>query len=216
MTKLLIFGPPGSGKGTTAKHFAKYISIEHISSGDLFRDEIAAATELGKKVSVLITQGKLVDDVTTTKLVLHQLEQHENFILDGYPRTHRQATDLLSAHHINGIIQVELADDKIVHRIAQRRMCPRDGSTYHLLFKPPKNEGICDRCHAKLVQRSDDTESTVRDRLTAYKQTTAPALTWLKAQGIPVITIPGDYDLRTEGEALMRKILAWQKVVESQ
>ena len=214
--KLLIFGPPGSGKGTTAKLYADAVGLTHISSGDMFRREIAAGTLLGKNVSKLLQTGALVDDATTSNLVFHQLEGQDDFILDGFPRTLRQATDLLSQISINGVISIELSDDKIIHRISQRRVCPRDGSSYHLLFKPPKVDGKCDRCSAKLIQREDDTPSVVKSRLSMYRETTAPALDFLRSQNIPCITIQGDYDLKSEWPSIIRRLRAWQRVVESQ
>lgn len=214
MTTLLVFGPPGSGKGTTAKLYAEHSQLKHVSSGDLFRTHVQKETALGKRITTLLDQGKLVDDATTCTLVMNYIKEYENIILDGFPRTLSQAKMLLEKRSVQGVIIIELDNESIIARISKRRVCPKDATNYHLHFNPPKQTGVCDVCQSALVQRDDDKEVTVRKRLQEYHSVTWPVVMWLENQDIPIIKISGDFDLRTESEDVINQIDAWQKTVE--
>lgn len=213
--KLLIFGPPGSGKGTLSEQFSLATGIKHISTGDIFREHIKNKDEIGLKISRMSKAG-LVPDSLTNEIVKDRLSKDdvkESFILDGYPRTKNQALFLESISDISGVIFVDLDDESIIKRITHRRICPVDGSIYHLDFKKPKVDGICDICHTKLIQRKDDSVEIVKKRLETYKQLTHPLLELFELQNLPLIHIRGDYDIKTETKNIINKIVDWQKSV---
>lgn len=213
--KLLIFGPPGSGKGTLSDQFSVSTGVKHVSTGDIFREHIKAQDDLGKKI-LQINKGGLVPDSLTNEIVEDRLSQEDvkdSFILDGYPRTVDQALFLEQISNISGVIFVDLEDEAIINRISHRRVCPHDGKIYHLDYKKPKVEGICDNCGSAIIQREDDKPDIVKERLEVYKDKTHPLLELFEQQGLPVLHIRGDYNINTETQGIIDKIVNWQRVL---
>jgi len=179
---LILLGPPGAGKGTQAKLLAASLAIPHISTGDMFRDQKARGTELGKKVQAIMDAGGLVTDEITNAMVDERLGRADvmsGAILDGYPRTVGQA------EHLDGLlarlgrtvgkaVSYEVSEDALVDRISGRRSCPACGAVYHVTQNPPKQVGTCDKDATALVQRADDKPEQVRTRMKEYAAKTAP------------------------------------------
>ncbi len=181
--RIVLLGPPGSGKGTQAVKLAAKLGAAHIATGDLFRTEIAEETELGILANEYIAHGNLVPNDVTNALVESRLTKNdaENFVLDGYPRTLDQANALEAAlkklgKPLDGAFLIDVPDSAIVERAVGRLLCNSCGAIYHLKFKPPQVAGVCDICRSILSVRDDDTPSTVRHRLTVYHRITAPLL----------------------------------------
>lgn len=206
--KLLIFGPPGSGKGTLAHHISTFAHMNHVSTGDIFRQHIKDKDELGMRI-LQINKGGFVSDEIVNEVVQNRLSKDdvkENFILDGYPRTVDQLRFLESISDITGVIFINLEDDRIIDRITRRRVCPKDGTSYHLDFKKPKVDGICDECGTPLVQREDDKKETAMKRLEVYKEKTIPIISFLELENIPMYHVRGDYDI-SKADSLVQKIV---------
>jgi len=187
-----MLGAPGAGKGTQADKIAEKYNIPHISTGDIFRSNIKAGTELGKKAKSFIDQGLLVPDEVTIGMLLdriHEADCENGYILDGFPRTIPQAESLTAALKENGeaidfALDVEVPDANIVNRMAGRRACLKCGATYHTEFAAPKKEGICDKCGSELVLRDDDKPETVQKRLEVYHEQTHPLIDYYKKKGV--------------------------------
>jgi len=189
--RIVLLGPPGSGKGTQAVRLAARLGVAHIATGDLFRAEIASGSELGLLANEYISNGNLVPSDVTNAMVKARLlrPDAQGFILDGYPRTLDQAGALdrelaEMGRSLDVALQIDVPDDAIVERAVGRLVCPVDGTIYHLRFKPPQVAGICDLCRSALVVREDDTPSTVRHRLTVYHRVTEPVLRYYAERGI--------------------------------
>jgi adenylate kinase len=191
--RLVFMGPPGAGKGTQAKAVAEAYGIPHVSSGDIFRAEIAAETELGKQIKGYLDSGALVPDEITVKAVVGRLGAGDcagGWLLDGFPRTEVQARALDEALEaagakLNAVVNLEVDPESIVRRMAGRRVCPKCGRSYHTEHIPPKVEGICDdeACGGRLMTREDDRPETVRQRLATYQQATAPLIDYYDRRG---------------------------------
>ena len=190
--KIIMLGAPGAGKGTQAKQIASKYQIPHISTGDIFRENIKNGTELGKKAKEYMDQGLLVPDELTCDLVMDRISQDDcanGFVLDGFPRTIPQAEALDAAltkvgAKMDFAIDVDVPDSHIVNRMSGRRACLNCGATYHVVAIPPKKEGICDTCGKELVLRDDDKPETVQKRLDVYHDQTQPLIDYYKNQGI--------------------------------
>ena len=186
--KIVMLGAPGAGKGTQAQRIAEKYGIPHISTGDIFRSNIKAGTELGKKAKSFIDQGLLVPDEVTIGMLLdriHEADCKNGYILDGFPRTIPQAESLTEALAANGeaidfALNVDVPDENIINRMSGRRACLGCGATYHITFNPPVKEGICDTCGQELVLRDDDKPETVKKRLDVYHQQTQPLIDYYK------------------------------------
>ena len=173
----IFLGPPGAGKGTLAGIVASRFGFSHVSTGAIFREAIKDQTELGKKVKAVIDAGGLVSDDLTVALVKERLSELKNgFILDGFPRTTGQAKALKDFAKIDGVVNFELADDKVIRRLAGRLVCKNCGKNFHSEFSPPKVEGRCDDCGGELYIRDDDKPESVRKRLEVYNDQTAPLI----------------------------------------
>ena len=189
--KIIMLGAPGAGKGTQAKKIADKYQIPHISTGDIFRANIKEGTELGKKAKSYMDQGLLVPDELTLELIMDRFQNPDcanGYVLDGFPRTIPQAEALTAALEKNGetidyAINVEVPDENIVARMSGRRACLACGATYHVVYAPTKEEGICDRCGEKLVLRDDDKPETVKKRLDVYHSQTQPLIDYYTKQG---------------------------------
>ena len=190
--KIIMLGAPGAGKGTQAKKIAAKYNIPHISTGDIFRENIKNGTELGKKAKTYMDQGLLVPDELVCDLVVDRVQQDDckkGYILDGFPRTIPQAESLDAAlsrlgEAVDYAINVDVPDENIVKRMGGRRACVGCGATYHLVYAAPKKEGICDNCGAELILRDDDKPETVQKRLSVYHEQTQPLIDYYTKKGI--------------------------------
>lgn len=188
----VLFGPPGVGKGTQGARIATAYGIPSISTGAIFRDNVAAGTQLGMVASDYLAKGKLVPDEIVVKLVRDRVSQPdcaEGFLLDGFPRTLKQAEVLEvmlneAGIHLDGVLNFEVPEEELVRRLSGRRVCPQCGATFHVDNVPPKKEGICDFCGAALEQRADDRPESVRTRLHEYQAKTAPVLDFYRERGL--------------------------------
>ena len=200
--KIIMLGAPGAGKGTQAKKIAEVCQIPHISTGDIFRANIKQGTELGKKAKEYMDKGALVPDELTCNLVVDRIKQDDcanGYILDGFPRTIPQAdalTDALKAigQKMDYAVNIDVPDENIVRRMSGRRACVGCGATYHIVYNPPKKEGICDTCGQKLILRDDDKPETVQNRLKVYHEQTQPLIDYYQAQGI-LVSVDGTKDM---------------------
>jgi adenylate kinase len=181
----LIFGPPGSGKGTYATRLESDLGMTAVAMGDVFRDAIKQGTALGKKVENYLKSGQLVPDDVVIEVLekkIHQKEGTTGFILDGFPRTIQQAEALERISKIDAVINLQVPEWIIIARLSSRRICKNCGAIYNLLYLKPKKEGTCDVCGGPLYQREDDTEKVIRDRIKVYKKQTQPLLEYYKGR----------------------------------
>ncbi len=172
---IILFGPQGSGKGTQAKLSSQKYSIPHISTGNIFRENIKNKTELGEKIEKLINSGQLVSDEITNSIIKERLMQDDcsnGFILDGFPRNTVQAEFLENIIQIDLALEIWISDEEAIERIGLRRTCPDCGAVYHLTHIIPKKEGLCDKCNSPLFIRDDDKEEAVKKRLDTYHKQT--------------------------------------------
>ena len=176
--KLIMLGAPGAGKGTQAEVISEHLNIPTISTGNIIREALKSGTELGMKAKEYMDSGRLVPDEVVIGIIRDRLAQDDcqnGFILDGFPRTIPQAEALdRMGVDIDRVIDIEVADETIARRVSGRRVCPACGASYHVDYKKPTSEGVCDKCGATLVQRKDDHPDTVRERLQVYHDQTEP------------------------------------------
>jgi len=192
MLNIILMGPPGAGKGTQATRIIDAFGLPHISTGDIFRENISKGTELGLKAKAIIERGDLVPDDLTIDLVKSRLCQDDcakGYLLDGFPRTINQAEALRKmgpeiGRAVNLVIDITVPDEVLMQRIAGRRVCPKCGASYNIHSMKPAKEGICDRCGAELIQRKDDNPESFKIRLDNYYAQTAPLVDFYKAEGL--------------------------------
>ncbi len=192
--KLILLGPPGSGKGTQAVRITQKYRVPHISTGDIFRSHIRRESALGLEVKNYLDQGLLVPDEVTVRIVENRLTEpdcQDGFLLDGFPRTLMQAKALDEGLQklgkaLTAVINLEVRNDTVIKRMAGRQICSGCGETYNLYFNKPQTEGICDKCNRALYTRSDDTEETIANRLRAYAGQTAPLIGYYSRKGLLV------------------------------
>ncbi len=185
--KLILLGAPGAGKGTQAEVICERFSIPTISTGNIIREALKNGTEMGQKAKTFMDAGQLVPDDIVIGIIKERLGQEDcinGFILDGFPRTIAQAEALDSMGvDIDKVIDIEVPDEKIIARMSGRRVCEKCGASYHLLYKKPAVEGVCDKCAGTLVQRKDDHPDTVTERLKVYHHQTEPLKQYYADQG---------------------------------
>ena len=186
--KLILLGAPGAGKGTQAEIICKALNIPAISTGNIIRESLAQGTEMGLKAKSFMDAGQLVPDDVVIGIIKERLAKDDcanGFILDGFPRTIPQAEALdAMGVIIDKVIDIEVPDEKIAARMSGRRVCKDCGSSYHLEYKAPKAEGVCDACDGELIQRKDDAPETVLDRLAVYHKQTEPLKDYYSKKGI--------------------------------
>jgi len=216
--KIIILGPPGAGKGTQSKMIAEKENIPHISTGDIFRKAIKEKTPLGEKAEGYLAKGLLVPDEIVIGIVEERLKQpdcNKGFVLDGFPRTIEQAKGLDSFMveakiKLDQVVNIYVDPDELIKRFTGRRMCQNCSATFHMCYNPPKVEGTCDKCGAKLIQREDDQIETVKKRLEVYDESTAPLIDFYKEKNIltdvdgskPIDEVFRDIISRLRGERL--------------
>ncbi len=196
---LVLLGPPGAGKGTQAVRLAEKYSIPQVSTGDILRKAVKEKTFLGVKAKSYMNSGKLVPDELVVEIIKERLVENDcenGFILDGFPRTMVQAEKLDNMLHtegkrLNKVINIKVEDDLLIKRLTGRRICKDCGANYHIIFDPPTNEGMCNKCNGELYQRDDDEEDTIISRLDVYKKQTEPLIRYYEKQDM-LATIQGN------------------------
>ena len=189
---ILLMGPPGAGKGTQAANLVNEFAIPHISTGDMFRAAVKEGTELGKQAKACMDAGKLVPDEVTIGIVRERLAKpdcEKGFILDGFPRTVEQADALTGilkeiGLKLTRVLNINVPAAELIERAVGRRICKKCGATYHIKFNLTKVEGICDACGGELFQRADDSEKTMKSRLSVYEAQTKPLIEYYQKAGL--------------------------------
>jgi adenylate kinase len=191
MMDFILLGPPGAGKGTQAKLMIDKWDIPQVSTGDILRAAVREGTPLGVEAKGFMDRGELVPDRVVIGIIAERLKEKDaahGFILDGFPRTIPQAEALQEildglGRDIDHVISIEVDDEELVTRLTGRRMCKACGESFHVVFNPPVEEGVCDRCKGELYQRDDDREQTIRQRLSVYSEQTRPLIAYYEKQG---------------------------------
>jgi len=200
--RIILLGPPGSGKGTQAEKLDDDLGLIRLSTGDMLREAVRNQTELGKMAKGYMDSGGLVPDDVVIGLVKEKISSiKEGFVLDGFPRTVQQAEALGEFVEIDHVINLDVDDEELVNRLTKRRSCPDCNVVYHLLYKPPMKDGLCDKCGAALYHRSDDTEETVRERLKVYRDNTFPLIEYYDKQG-KLVNVDGKGNINEIYEAI--------------
>ena len=213
--KIIMLGAPGAGKGTQAKMIAEKYTIPHISTGDIFRANIKEGTELGQQAKEYMDKGLLVPDELVVNLVVDRLtweDAKNGYVLDGFPRTIPQAEALTKAlaekgEKVDFAIDIDVPDQNIIDRMGGRRACVNCGATYHIVNIPPKVEGICDKCGAKLILRDDDQPETVKKRLDVYHEQTQPLIDYYTEEGV-LKEVDGTVDMMDVFESITKLLEA--------
>ena len=195
---IILLGPPGAGKGTQAARIVEKYNVPHISTGDIFRANIKAGTELGKRAQEYMNRGELVPDELVVEIATDRLaadDCKEGFLLDGFPRTVFQAEKLdeflaSKGRKVEHVLNIEVGRDDLMARLTGRRVCKSCGASFHVVNIPPKQEGICDTCGAELVQRADDNEETASNRIEVYNRETKPLIDYYEKAG-NIVNIDG-------------------------
>jgi adenylate kinase len=190
--KLILLGPPGAGKGTQAKMLTERFEVPQISTGDILRAAVKDGTPMGVKAKAFMDAGALVPDEVVVGIVRERLQKADctsGFILDGFPRTVSQADALRETlaelgRDLDAVISLEVDTEALVERLTGRRTCTNCGKGFHVKFDPPRLDGVCDACGGQLVQRDDDQESTIRNRLAVYHEQTSPLIAYYRQQDL--------------------------------
>jgi adenylate kinase len=189
---LILVGPPGAGKGTQAERLTEDFNLPYFATGNILRAAVAEGTELGKRAKEFMDAGELVPDDVIIGVILEALagdEARDGFLLDGFPRTVRQADALGEAlervgRRLTAVLLIDVVDDEVIRRLSGRRTCMKSGHTYHVEFDPPKHDAVCDQDGSRLVQRDDDKPETIRKRLAVYHDQTEPLVDYYDDRGL--------------------------------
>jgi adenylate kinase len=184
--RMMLLGAPGAGKGTQAKMLIEQLGVPQISTGDMLRSAVGGETALGLEAKGYMDSGQLVPDSLVIGIVKERLAESDcadGFILDGFPRTVEQAQALTGFTSLDRVVSIEVSEEALVGRLCGRRTCKPCGAIYHVVHSPPSTAGHCDACGGELFQRSDDQESSIRERLQEYKNKTSPLTGWYQERG---------------------------------
>jgi adenylate kinase len=215
--RVVLVGPPGAGKGTQAQFIASHLAIPKVSTGDIFRDNVSAGTELGRQAKSFMERGDLVPDEVTVAMVASRLQEEDaqaGFLLDGFPRNVPQAETLKKmladwGMRLDLVLELVVDHDEVIRRLSGRRTCRKCGRVWHIAFDPPSVAGKCDECGGELFQRDDDREETIRHRLEVYQVQTQPLISYYADEGILLgIDATGPVDDVTE-----RALLALRRFI---
>ena len=204
--KIILLGPPGAGKGTIAKALMQHDGSVQISTGDILRAAVAAGTELGKQAEAVMKAGDLVTDELIMEIMEERLQEEDcqqGYLLDGFPRTIPQAEALKAllaklGEKLNCALELDIPREVIIDRLTTRRTCTNCGEIYNVKSKPPRVEGVCDVCGSEIVQRDDETEEAIENRLQVYKEQTAPLVDFYRGEGLLVSVTASDLELVME------------------
>ncbi len=204
---VVFLGPPGSGKGTQAKKLSQELGLMHISTGDILRDAVKNQTELGKRAKEYMDRGELVPDNLMIALIEEVMPKEGGFILDGFPRTVPQALaleEMLRGYKrdVDKVFLFDLSEEVVVERLSGRLTCSQCGAVYHRKYNPPKQEGVCDLCGGKLIQREDDKEEVVRRRYRVYKEQTSPLVEFYQKKN-KLIRLDASQDIQEVNKRLL-------------
>jgi adenylate kinase len=204
--RIVLLGPPGSGKGTQTERLCAELGFTKISTGDLLREAVRNDTPLGAKAKGYMDAGKLVPNELVVDLVKERLKVVKGgVILDGFPRSLEQAQLLDKIAKVDLVVDIAVNEENLVKRLTMRRTCKDCSGVYHLQYNPPKHEDKCDKCHGPLYQRTDDTEKTVRERLKVYKESTLPLTKYYKDRGI-LKQVDGEGDISVVYQRILKAI----------
>jgi adenylate kinase len=203
--KIVLLGSPGVGKGTYANVMKDKLGVPHISTGDLFRENIKKETDLGLRAKKYMDLGELVPDEITTGMLKERISGERGFLLDGYPRTIPQAESLAVMTEIDLVLNFVADDEVIIQRLSGRRICKKCGTIFHTVNLPPKKEGVCDSCGGELYQRDDDKPEAIKERLEIYREKTAPLVKYYQEKGL-LHTVKVNEDFGTHREILLERI----------
>lgn len=208
---LIFLGAPGAGKGTQAEVVSEHLGIPTISTGNIIREALKNGTETGLKAKSYVDAGQLVPDEVVIAIIKERLVQEDcanGFILDGFPRTVPQAEALdQMGLRIDRVIDIEVADEKIMARLSGRRVCEACGASYHLEYKPSKKDGVCDKCGGNTVQRKDDHPDTVKDRLHVYHEQTEPLKEYYRKTG-KLVVVEGQEEVKSTTALTLKAVEA--------
>jgi adenylate kinase len=204
LSRVVLLGPPGAGKGTQAKKIAQDTGLVHLSTGDILRDEVSRATELGRTASSYMERGELVPDGLIIDMVRGRLESADTgFLLDGFPRTVEQAEALGEIAPLDVVVNIGLAREEVVRRLTARRVCEGCGRIYNLLYDPPEDPSTCVACGGTLLQRDDDKRVVIENRYDVYERSTAPLIEYYRDRGL-LRTVDGS----RSSDAILSEIMA--------
>jgi adenylate kinase len=208
--RLLIFGPPGAGKGTQAARVTQDLGIPHVDTGSIIRENIKGETKLGLEAKAFVAKGELVSDELIIDMIRERLSRDDvkgGWLLDGFPRSLEQAKALSrmgpdGGEVVERVLFVEVPEELLIKRLTSRRICGNCGAVYNLITLKPKVDGICDKCGGELIQRADDNEESVRNRFRVYRESTAPIADYYEKKGL-LVRVDGQGDVETVNERIL-------------